>query len=464
MIRDLFEKVRGDSRIVAFLILAGTAGFFGLNLYGFGMGITTVLPDLLYFPIITCAYYFPRRGIFFALVVAVLYFLLSLALVPSVVSGTLAALTRSGLFILVAAVVTYLSEQMQRQTGEVRTLSAEYKAIIDNAPAMIWYKDTNNVFVRVNPAVARVFGLPIDRIEGRSGRDLFPAHAEQYYRDDREVIQSATPRYGIIEPMVTARGEHRWVQVDKIPLKNAGGTVTGILVFGIDITERKLAEDALALVNRKLNLLSSITRHDIGNQLMALNAFIEITKDAIESPAELQEYFAKERAIVEVLSEEVEFSRDYEVLGVKSPLWQDVATVIWNTAANLGRERVSITVGFSSLEIYADPLLGKVFYNLIDNALHYGGASMTAICISSREQDPGQLVIVVEDNGAGIAEQDKPRLFAKGFGKHTGLGLFLSREILGITGLTIAETGIPGKGARFEITVPRQFWRFHPAQ
>jgi signal transduction histidine kinase len=51
-------------------------------------------------------------------------------------------------------------------------------------------------------------------------------------------------------------------------------------------------------------------------------------------------------------------------------------------------------------------------------------------------------------------DEDKKKLFRKGFGKHTGLGLFLSREILAITGITIAENGIPGKGARFEITVP----------
>jgi signal transduction histidine kinase len=44
--------------------------------------------------------------------------------------------------------------------------------------------------------------------------------------------------------------------------------------------------------------------------------------------------------------------------------------------------------------------------------------------------------------------------------KNTGLGLFLSREILAITGITITENGTPGKGARFEITVPEGMYRF----
>ena len=111
-----------------------------------------------------------------------------------------------------------------------------------------------------------------------------------------------------------------------------------------------------------------------------------------------------------------------------------------------------------TLEIYADPLLGKVFYNLIDNALRYGGEKMTEIHITSRE-DGGALVLVFEDNGVGIPQKDKDRLFTKGFGKNTGLGLFLSREILSITGITITENGEPGKGARFEITVPKGMYR-----
>jgi signal transduction histidine kinase len=112
-----------------------------------------------------------------------------------------------------------------------------------------------------------------------------------------------------------------------------------------------------------------------------------------------------------------------------------------------------------TLEIYADPLLGKVFYNLIDNALRYGGDRLTAIRVSSRENS-GSVVLTFENNGNGIPQKDKERLFVKGFGKNTGLGLFLSREILAITGITITENGEPGKGARFEISVPKGMYRF----
>ena len=110
-------------------------------------------------------------------------------------------------------------------------------------------------------------------------------------------------------------------------------------------------------------------------------------------------------------------------------------------------------------EVYSDPLFDKVFYNLIDNALRYGGDQMKTIRVSSQESDTS-LVIVCEDDGVGITVEDKKKLFRKGFGKHTGLGLFLSREILSITGITITENGEPGVGARFEMTVPKGMWRF----
>ncbi len=68
-------------------------------------------------------------------------------------------------------------------------------------------------------------------------------------------------------------------------------------------------------------------------------------------------------------------------------------------------------------------------------------------------------IIVCEDDGIGILENEKDLIFEHGYGKHTGIGLFLSREILSITGLSIHECGEEGKGARFEITVPKGKFR-----
>lgn len=113
------------------------------------------------------------------------------------------------------------------------------------------------------------------------------------------------------------------------------------------------------------------------------------------------------------------------------------------------------------MEVYADPLITKVIYNLIDNALRHG-RHVTWIGFSYQRSEKG-LVITCEDNGVGISYDDKRHLFIRGFGKNSGLGLFLIREILAITGTTIVETGEPGKGARFELTWPVGQYRILPA-
>jgi signal transduction histidine kinase len=102
-------------------------------------------------------------------------------------------------------------------------------------------------------------------------------------------------------------------------------------------------------------------------------------------------------------------------------------------------------------------MIERVFFNLVDNARQHGG-HVTEIAVGC-EHASDRLVIIVEDNGVGILPEDKERIFEKGYGKNTGFGLFLAREILSITNITIRETGLCGAGARFEITVPREMWR-----
>jgi signal transduction histidine kinase len=82
-------------------------------------------------------------------------------------------------------------------------------------------------------------------------------------------------------------------------------------------------------------------------------------------------------------------------------------------------------------------------------------SSLRTINIFSQNKESG-LNSVIEDNGTGISVEDKNKILPRGFGKQTGLVLFLSREIMAVTGMTIFERGITGKGARFEVLVPKE--------
>ncbi len=347
-----------------------------------------------------------------------------------------------------------LDHEEQRKAAEREFIKSElqYRRIFEMADDAILILDgETGKIINVNPFIRHLLGYSSEHCIGKHlwelgffGDKSFAEHA---------FAELKTNGYIRYENLPLEAKDGRTIQAEYTC--NAFD-ISGKKMFQCnirDITERKRIEDALALANRKLNLLSSITRHDIRNQLLALEGYLDISKDFLDDPAHMSEFIAREEKIADTLARQISFTRDYEDMGMKAPVWQQVNNVIRNVIASLPMRNIRVDAGDPDLEIFADPLLEKVFYNLIDNALRYGGEQMTAIRVTNRE-DNGKRVIAVEDNGNGISAEDKKKLFTKGFGKHTGFGLYLSREILSITGITITENGEPGKGARFEITVP----------
>jgi PAS domain S-box-containing protein len=315
-----------------------------------------------------------------------------------------------------------------------------------------------------NPAFARGVGYAAETM---AGTPLLPYIAEE----NREAMaanlaaleeMSDPPFYETT--LLANNGLRRSVIVKGKPVLYNNRPAT--LLFLIDITERKALEDllraraeellqnatALRLANRKLNLLSSITRHDINNQLTGLKFFIDVLGPEQHTP-ELTDYCRQAATSVDQIAAMIRFTREYEEIGITAPAWQDCRTIADTAAHEAPPGRVVVHNDIpAGREVFADPLIVKVFYNLLDNAVRYG-QKITAIRFSLLERN-GKTVIVCEDDGVGVPAGDKERIFEKGFGKNTGLGLALSREILDITGITIQETGTAGAGARFEITVP----------
>ena len=226
-----------------------------------------------------------------------------------------------------------------------------------------------------------------------------------------------------------------------------------------EVVEYQRLQRALNLTNRKLSLLSSVTRHDIRNKLLALGAYIDLIRNAPCGPGALDEYLNAEEKILATIISQIQFAKDYEELGVKEPVWNNLEAIISEGIPYLSFREVKVVIDTRGAEVFADLLISKVFYNLMDNALRYGGPAMTEIRITA-EEGSGGLDILVQDNGAGISGADREKLFTRGFGKNTGFGLFLSKEILSLTGITITEEGAPGSGARFRITVPKGEYRF----
>jgi signal transduction histidine kinase len=232
--------------------------------------------------------------------------------------------------------------------------------------------------------------------------------------------------------------------------------VIAVTVISSDITERKHAEKNLETINRKLNLMNDITRHDMLNQLTVLNSYLALAGEQ-EADMTTKKYLVRSEQVIDTIQAQIFFARDYQKIGVESPQWQNIFVTI--TRARLPQKISSVAIDdqCSDFEIFADPLLEKVFYNLLDNAVRYAGPQ-PEIHFSVAEE-PGRLVVICQDNGKGVSPENKEKIFQRGFGKNTGLGLFLIREILAMTGISIHENGEEGKGSRFEITVPAGMYR-----
>ena len=146
-------------------------------------------------------------------------------------------------------------------------------------------------------------------------------------------------------------------------------------------------------------------------------------------------------------------------MGEHEPVWQSAGMMVDRARSDLAKSRVEIVSLVPPVQIYTDPIFVKVVYNLLENALRHGGAGLTRVLVSAEEREGGELVLLFEDDGVGVPDEEKERIFRHGIGKHTGLGPKLSRDILALTGICITETGIPGKGARFEIHIPPRSWK-----
>ncbi len=355
--------------------------------------------------------------------------------------------------------LTVLTDITERKRAEEALINSEkqYRTIIENMQDLFYRTDLEGNITMMSPAGIRQAGYnaPEDLI----GRNI----SDGIYADlkEREQFLAVLKEKGIVNDyplsLIAGDGTIRYVTASSHFYYDADGKVQGIEGVLHDVTGRRLAEKALLQANQKLHLLSGITRHDINNKLAVLKGYLALLEEKLPDPA-LNDYFLKTKTAAEQISSMIQFMKEYEEIGVAEPVWHDVRTLAHTVAQEVPSGQITLENDLpAGMEVFADPLIAKVFFNIVDNAVRYGG-KLTTIRFSVENRNDDK-IIVCEDDGAGVAVSDKEKIFERGFGKNTGLGLALSREILHITGITIVENGEPGKGARFEMTVPKGMYR-----
>ncbi|MFA5269579.1 MAG: PAS domain S-box protein [Methanoregula sp.] len=490
----------------------------------------------------------------------------------------------------ISGCVHLLIDITERKLAEEALFSSRQmlQLVLDSIPQRVFWKDRNSVFLGCNKTLALDAGFlePADMVGKTDYDHASHATADLYRADDRQVMESGQPKINYEEPQIRKDGSHAWLRTTKVPLRNKEGTIIGVLGTYEDITERKMAqeamqeseerfrniftnaaegiliadistqeflyanpaicnmlgysaqeltsmgmrdihpekdlahvqeefmaqawekktlaesipvlrkdgavlymdirttpviidghrcnigmftditerrrtENALQLARSKINLMNTVTFQDIQNAAFSLSAYHELLRTLV-TDEKVKTFLEKQRALNQKIVNSLDFAKNYQDMGVKPPRWQNIGRVFLLAISHLDFLHIVRNLYVEDLEVYADPLLEKVFFRLMQNVLRYGEHA-TEVTLRYEEKPDG-LVLFVEDNGVGIPAEEKHLIFDRGYGKNTGLGLFFVREVLSITDMTITETGEPGKGARFEILVPKEYYRFTTGQ
>jgi len=341
--------------------------------------------------------------------------------------------------------------EQKRLTEALKESEKQYRMVVEGQSEFIMRFLPDGTMVFANEAYCRYFEVSRDKLLMKNIFDTVPAERREDFSRHIRKLTSEHPASTADSHFIPGDGKIRWQRWQNRAIFNDEGELTEYLAVGRDITDQKNAENALVVAHNNLGIMNTITRHDILNQLTGVFNLLELSMLSSKDP-EVLEFLKKAISAAETIRTQILFTQDYQDIGVGAAQWQNLNTLIQKSIDALDLSSINIQYSLEDLWVFADPLVEKVFYNLLENSLRHGNR-VSVIQISSHENESG-LMIVYEDNGIGIPEEVKEKIFRREYFQNTGLGLYLIRQILAITHIGIRETGTPGKGVRFEISIP----------
>ncbi len=353
----------------------------------------------------------------------------------------------------VCSVILDITERNEKDRT-IREIEEQRRIIIENIHDPVVIVGFDGTVLYGNPAAYAMIELGSPSSSPLHIRDfLSPESIDRVYADLATIQSTREPVIGEYT-LITRSGKIRTIEAAGHWIQWNGQEAD--LVSIRDITDRKEDKDALVNANRKLTILSSITRHDILNQVTGLFGYLEMMQDHDLDP-EVRQYVEKCLTFTRTIQSQIAFTKMVDDIRNKSLSWQYAERMITHVLEGYHIGSIICRIHLEGLYLYADPILEKVIFTLIENSIRHGD-HVSRISFSYHT-DGAACIFVYEDDGTGIPDDEKEKIFRQGYGKHTGLGLFLVREILAISNMTIRETGVYGSGARFEIHVPAGKWK-----
>ncbi|MCK4270866.1 MAG: response regulator, partial [Methanogenium sp.] len=228
-----------------------------------------------------------------------------------------------------------LEELMQSQQ-QLENNERRLSEIINFLPDATLAIDNEGVVIAWNQAIEQMTGTPVSEMLGKGDYEYaLPFYGmrrpilidlvlhKDLHKDISYPVLRCEDRENIYAEVFSPNlrgGEGAYLWFTATPLYDTDGNVAGAIESIRDITERKQGEDALKTVNEKLNLLSSITRHDILNQITTLMGYEELLKEEIDEE-EVRTYLEPMIAATKRIRKQIGFTGDYQDLGVNNPTW-----------------------------------------------------------------------------------------------------------------------------------------------
>jgi PAS domain S-box-containing protein len=431
--------LRGREGIWNAAIIVTTFAALGANLAGLLVGFTVVLPHLLYIPVVITSYRYPRQGLLFAACIGGAYLLMTLLIgggTPAILGE---ALVRTGVVIGIGWLIAVLTRRLREEENL-------YQGLFDHSEAgsvLIRVSENKRMIEEINEKAAELLRMQPEDLTGGPLTLFWDRKDEENFFGRLVGRGKITAEETVFSP---PDGGSLSVLVSIAPVS----TNRAILTF-VNITRRVAAEQALQSANDKLSLLARISTDHISRTANEIIGTVDAMAVGVRD-TETFGWMEGIRTQARTLIRQLFLTRTYQSLGSSPPVWIPVQKVLDSARPAVTNGEVSFRYWAERLEIYADPIFSDVLTHIIDNSFRHGGIVRNVV-VTYRATQSG-LLLTFADDGVGIPNEQKERIFEYDAGGHAGIGLFICRQILGVTGMTITENGTEGNGARFVINVP----------